>query len=395
MFEYSGKLFPYGWGVILVAGLSLFFAFDAFASLGIHLGVEEIVQVELPPVDLQVPGYSVPSYVDWNNDGLNDLVVGEGGGLVEEGRIRIYLNAGTTEEPFFDSYFYVQSNGEDLICPAVGCLSCFPRVVYWDSDDRKDLLIGQSNGYIKIYLNVGSDTEPMFDGGSYLMVGSDIKEPIIIGLRATPAVVDWDNDGRKDLVVGDIDGKFHLFINEGTHYDPNFLTETYIQENGDDLVVPTRRSSPDVLDLTGDGKKDILTGNTEGQLILYPNIGTDEQPVFSGYIYLESDHVPIDLPGILRSRPYVCDWTGDGHLDVLVGAGDGLIHLYQTVLDPGDANADYIVDMDDIDTISYNWARTDCSEQNNWCGRTDVLQDGAVGLEDILEFTYYWLLDAP
>ena len=46
-------------------------------------------------------------------------------------------------------------------------------------------------------------------------------------------------------------------------------------------------------------------------------------------VEVEADGVPIDLPGIPRSRPYVCDWTGDGSLDLLVGAGDGIVRLYQ------------------------------------------------------------------
>ena len=52
-----------------------------------------------------------------------------------------------------------------------------------------------------------------------------------------------------------------------------------------------------------------------------------------GSAYPEYDDLPgglpIDLPGYARSRPAVCDWTGDGALDLLVGAGDGLVRLYQ------------------------------------------------------------------
>jgi len=42
----------------------------------LYLGPEEIVQAG--EFDLTVSGYSVPSYVDWDNDGLLDLIVGEG-----------------------------------------------------------------------------------------------------------------------------------------------------------------------------------------------------------------------------------------------------------------------------------------------------------------------------
>jgi hypothetical protein len=89
------------------------------------------------------------------------------------------------------------------------------------------------------------------------------------------------------------------------------------------------------MDLDADGKKDLLTGDTEGRLLFYANVGTDTAPSFSGYQFVESDSVDIDLAGTPRSRPFVCDWTGDGILDVLVGAGDGLVRLYQGLPDTG------------------------------------------------------------
>ena len=127
-----------------------------------------------------------------------------------------------------------------------------------------------------------------------------------------------------------------IFINEGTNADPDFWYETFAQENGSDLIVPTLRSSPVVIDLDGDGKKDILAGNTEGQLLFYSNVGTDSSPEFSGYTLLEADGNVIDLMGAgdARSRPFVCDWNDDGIGDILVGAGDGKVYLFRGVPEP-------------------------------------------------------------
>ena len=86
-------------------------------------------------------------------------------------------------------------------------MGCFPRVVYWDADARKDLLVGQAVGTVKVFLNVGTDTDPNFDGGTFLQVGQPGAKTIIdVGYRATPSVVDWNNDEKKDLVVGALDG---------------------------------------------------------------------------------------------------------------------------------------------------------------------------------------------
>jgi hypothetical protein len=63
--------------------------------------------------DIDVPGYSVPSLVDWNADGVKDLVVGEGSG-VDTPKVRVYLNVGTAVQPAFSAFLYAQSEGSDL-----------------------------------------------------------------------------------------------------------------------------------------------------------------------------------------------------------------------------------------------------------------------------------------
>ena len=152
------RLFLFG---LLVISSWVLIVSQAPASI-LNLGPEELVQAH--GSDLQVTGCSVPSYVDWNEDGANDLVVGEHVSFTA-GKIRIYLNIGGPHDPLFADYFYVQSNGADLTLPAEGCLGCFPRVVDWDDDMRKDLLVGVSNGTIRIYLNTGTDEDPVFHSG--------------------------------------------------------------------------------------------------------------------------------------------------------------------------------------------------------------------------------------
>ncbi len=311
---------------LLVAG-------HAFGAL--NLGAEQLVQAG--GVDIAVPGYSVPSFVNWNNDGLPDLVVGEGGGSVT-GKVRVYLNAGTAGHPQFSTPLYAQSGLGDLTVPPSGCLGAFPRLVDWGSTAQKNLLIGQADGKVKFFLNTGSISAPAFDAGTFVQVGQPgSKTDIDVGDRATPTIVDWNADGVNDLVVGGLDGKIHVFANVGTDAAPDFRVQTLAQANSADLVVPMVRSSPVIMDLDGDGKKDILTGDTEGQLLLYSNTGTNQAPSFSGYTAITADGVAINLPGTLRSRPFVCDWTGDGLLDVLIGYGDtngGKVHLYQGVPEP-------------------------------------------------------------
>ena len=312
--------------------LSAIVLFLCVASAPAHLYLDAEELVEADSLDIDVPGYSVPSFVAWDADSLPDLIVGEGSGSYPDAKIRVYLNEGTLEEAVFDSFSYAQSDSADLVVAGSGCLGVFPRVVHWDADGKKDLLLGLANGRVRIYMNVGEDGAPHFDTGADVEVGSTgSKTPIDIGSRATPTFMDWNSDGLNDLVVGALDGKLHIFVNAGTDTVPDFLVETHAQADSADLIVPSARSSPHILDYDHDDKKDVLSGNTNGQIVFYSNVGTDETPLFSGYEYIEADSVDIDLPGTPRSRPFVCDWNGDGHRDLLIGASDGVVRLYRGV----------------------------------------------------------------
>ncbi len=50
-----------------------------------------------------------------------------------------------------------------------------------------------------------------------------------------PTVVDWNGDGKKDLIVGSFTGKpgnVRLYINIGTDADPKFGKPTFLEAGG-------------------------------------------------------------------------------------------------------------------------------------------------------------------
>jgi len=372
----------------------------------INFGPEEIIKAN--GGDIKVPGYSVPSFVDWNNDGLRDLVIGQGSGSYPPGKVRVYLNVGTESSPQFTDYFFVQSQDADLTVPATGCMGCFPRVVYWDSDDRKDLLMGLSDGTIKIFLNISDNNEPAFDSGSDVqtfLIDSEIDVRINVGARATPAFLDWDMDGKTDLVTGAFDGKIHIYLNCGCSDEvPLFWSllpsGTFVQEDDHDLIVPSRRSSPVIFDLDRDGKADLLTGNTDGQLLFYRNLGPDYLPTFSGYLPVESNDVPIDLVGSPRSRPSVCFWAADSYPDVLIGAGDGKVHLFQGIPETCDINLDGDVDFIDFALFAIHWRQSDSKKfsedfdkplRDKLSRAADFTNDDKINIDDLRMLAENWL----
>lgn len=87
------------------------------ATAALVLSEEELV--EAGGIAIDVPGYSVPLFADWDSDGLPDLVVGEGSGSLTP-RVRVYLNSGTPSEPAFTAFTYAQSDTGDLTVPGGG-----------------------------------------------------------------------------------------------------------------------------------------------------------------------------------------------------------------------------------------------------------------------------------
>lgn len=204
-------------------------------------------------------------------------------------------------------------------------MGLFPRVAQWDDDGLFDIIAGTADGSVRIFRNLGGE---LFDEGSPVLVGPPGgKVPLDVGSRSTPCLVDWDEDGDRDLLVGAYFPRFHLLINEGGDFQQDFREIVLLSGPGGDLDVPSSRSSPDMRDLDGDGAKDLLSGDNEGRLWFFPNLGSDAEPLFHHRYQVESASVPYDIANLGRSRPRIADWNDDGHLDLLVGSCHGTVHL--------------------------------------------------------------------
>jgi len=57
--------------------------------------------------------------------------------------------------------------------------------------------------------------------------------PYLVDRHATPEVVDWNNDGAKDLLVGCFGyGHITLFLNNGTDLNPEFPAGVKLKSGG-------------------------------------------------------------------------------------------------------------------------------------------------------------------
>lgn len=83
---------------------------------------------------------------------------------------------------------------------------------------------------------------PLFSAGERIKAGgSDLVIPKDGGgtnIYSVPCVVDWNEDGKKDLLVGCFwNGYIYLYLNSGTNNAPVFTTGTKLKADGVDISV--------------------------------------------------------------------------------------------------------------------------------------------------------------
>jgi FG-GAP-like repeat len=152
-------------------------------------------------------------------------------------------------------------------------------------------------------------------------------------------LVDWDNDGDLDIMVGTYDGLIFIRRNEGARLRPSYATSNeWVKVGPKPLRVPGgEHANPVIADWDGDGRWDIITGAADGGVYWYRNIGKPGHPDFERPVTLVPKHEGIGYdelleaersprPGI-RSQIAVCDYDGDGKLDVLLGDFCTYLHV--------------------------------------------------------------------
>lgn len=201
-----------------------------------------------------------------------------------------------------------------------------PQMVDWDEDGDMDLICGESDGHIHYFQNVGTATNPVLTNRGHLTAnGSEIYTYL-----AVPCIHDWNQDGKKDLVLGQDPASIRVYLNIGTNANPQFGDYFEIQALP---PISQIKNSPDIVDLNGDGLKDLAYGWWQGTCIYYPNSGTNASPTFLGQYELTCLGTTIDPGGTGDGWTHleINDWNEDGHPDLLYGQWQGTVNLYLNV----------------------------------------------------------------
>src|SRR5262249_48370768 len=154
----------------------------------------------------------------------------------------------------------------------------FTQLADLNGDGRLDLLYGTHEGNIFLHRNLGGQPPRFDETGEKLQTvsgrpikvgpvpGQKMDFDVLQGARTTLAVADFDADGLLDLIVGDPYGKLRHFRNLGTKAKPRFAEGVEI---GDQKI----RTVPSAVDWDGDGKIDVIGSAASGAVAVFRNLG--------------------------------------------------------------------------------------------------------------------------
>ena len=273
----------------------------------------------------------VPTAIDWDSDGDQDLIVGD-----EDGRVALVEHTGKIKNgaPVFKQPVYFQQEADTL---KFGALAT-PYAHDWDKDGDEDLIVGNTAGNIAIFSNLDgngsqwSAPELIEADGTVFRVlagpSGSIQGPAEAKWGYTTlSVADWDGDGRDDILYNSIWPRIQLLRNtkDGLIEEPlPFWTEEsppkwyWWQAKAENLQTQWR-TTPLATDFDGDGQLDLVILDQEGYLTCQSRASEDTR------IFIDEDNQPIRLNtrSAGRSGRYkldVIDWDGDGRLDILVNS---------------------------------------------------------------------------
>lgn len=267
---------------------------------------------------------SHPKFVDFDGDGLLDLIVGNAGYFesydsisfvtTRRAQLAYYRNTGTAEQPEFsletldyDSLSHLKARG------------LFPEFADFDGDGDLDMITGTISGELYYFENIaGAGNLPEFQ------LADSFYMEIFAGTYTKPVLYDLNKDGLLDLIVGQYNGTLYYFKNTGTASAPQFSSTPNNTQLGGirhrnpgeaGVIAPFIAPYPTV----NSGDK-LFAGTHNGRLIIYDIPQND--PETAPYEIFDEIHYTAK-----NIAPAAADLTGNNEQEIIYGQLAGGVTL--------------------------------------------------------------------
>jgi len=288
---------------------------------------------------------SIPVFVDINEDGLSDLIVGNfyqyKDAQDKESVLSYYRNTGTANAP---SFTLIDDNYLDLDLQSFG-LRSVPAFGDIDNDGDQDLFLGRDDGTLVYFKNTSSGSGAVFAAG-VIDYKDNLNQTISASSYCFPQLFDLNNDGLLDLIIGKKSGELLYYKNIGTPSAPSFeLTNSNLGNIDVSTANPDGYPSPHFFRHNGETR--LFIGDLTGRCSFYSNIDGNIDPSES-FTLISDNYANINTQAY--SSFWVNDLNNDGNLELYVGQDLG--GLYRFEHDPASTSSLEEVKQD-INVIIY------------------------------------------
>lgn len=161
-----------------------------------------------------------------------------------------------------------------------------------------------------------------------------------IAMPVSPVMKDLTGDGKKDLMTADPLGYYRIYINEGTEEEPKFSTgdilPLFLSARFGSETETVRVPRIDLAPMGEGGRLDLMIGDYVGRILRVPNAGSAMQPNFPQPRTIASTE--ISTGGRYWANlmaPLFYDWTGNRTLDLITGEGSYSANAVHLLINEG------------------------------------------------------------